>query len=229
MLCGTPMDDIVDFIVDRGYIAQGLEELHVAWWDPVPLLKELRALRIKLVLYAVSIALLLFDLRLGGIHLRPAEALNAIDELDLSRNTNLTELRLTLHSPPLSAQPTSTYPCTWLQTLLTTITSKELAYLTIEFDVRDIDPGADPRAALSTIALLLSPEVASTIDTLLAGDQFQSIESVYFGVFCSQQGMLIDQEAWAHIVRGRFPVLNAQGILHASVDVDLEREWHASP
>lgn len=81
MLCGTPMDDIVDFIVDRGYIAQGLEELHVAWWDPVPLLKELRALRIKLVLYAVSIALLLFDLRLGGIHLRPAEALNAIGTL----------------------------------------------------------------------------------------------------------------------------------------------------
>ena len=78
MLCGTPMDDVVDFLIEPGYIAQGLEELHVAWWDPIPLLTELKALRVKSILQTASDSLLLFDIRLGGVDLDPPEASKAI-------------------------------------------------------------------------------------------------------------------------------------------------------
>ncbi|EPS99448.1 hypothetical protein FOMPIDRAFT_115409 [Fomitopsis schrenkii] len=223
MLCGTPMDDVIDFVVETGYVAHGLEELHVAWWDPAPLLKELKALRVKSILQAASDSLLLFDIRLGGITLDPAETSNAIDELDLSRNTKLTELRLTLHNSKGSPEHTPVHPCTWLHALLTTITSKELAYLTIEFDVRDLDRGGDHDAALDIIAQLLTPEVASAIDALFAGEQFQGLESVYLGVFCARQGVLVDEEAWARVVRGRFPALNVRGILHTSSSVSISR------
>ena len=135
------------------------------------------------------------------------------DELDLSHNTNLTELRLTLHSPTVSQERSPVHPCTWLHTLLTRVKSKELAYLTIEFDIRDLDPGADPAAALDTIALLLTSEVASPIDALVAGEQFQGLQSVYLGIFCARQGVLVDEESWARIVHARFPALNIRGIL----------------
>ena len=135
-------------------------------------------------------------------------------ELNLSRNINLTELRLTLHIPAVLEDHTLVHPCTWLYTLLTTVRSKELAYLTIEWDVRDLDPGADPRAALDTIALLLTSKVASFIDVLLAvGKRFQNLKSVYLGVFCARQGMLVDEEAWADVTRARFPALSARRML----------------
>lgn len=81
MLCGTPMDDVVDFLIEPGYVVQGLEELHVAWWDPIPLLTELKALRVKSILQTASDSLLLFDIRLGGVNLDPSEASKAIGAL----------------------------------------------------------------------------------------------------------------------------------------------------
>ncbi|EPS99430.1 hypothetical protein FOMPIDRAFT_1017128 [Fomitopsis schrenkii] len=204
MPCGTPMDDVIDFVVETGYVAHGLEELHVAWWDPAPLLKEFKALRVKSILQAASDSLLLFDIRLGGFNLKPAETPNAIDELDLSRNSKLTELRLTLHSPKGSPEHTPVHPCTWLHALLTTITSKELTYLTIEYDVCDLDRGGHPDAALDIIAQRLTPEVASAIDALFSGEQYQ--------------GVLVDEEAWARVVRGRFPALDVRGIQNKRSD-----------
>lgn len=87
ILGGTPMEDVVDFIADTGNIAQGLEELDVAWLDPVPLLKELKALRVKPVLQAASSSLLRFDIRLGGVNMDPAEALKAIGMLPITHPT----------------------------------------------------------------------------------------------------------------------------------------------
>ena len=78
MLSGAPMDDVVDFLIEPGYIAQGLQQLHVAWWDPIPLLKELKALRVQSILQAASGSLLLLDIRLGGVNLDPTEAFKAI-------------------------------------------------------------------------------------------------------------------------------------------------------
>ena len=81
MLCGTPMDDVVDFLVETAYVAHDIEELHVAWWDPVPLLKDLKALRIKPILQAASDSLLVFDVRFGGINLQSSEAFQSIGTL----------------------------------------------------------------------------------------------------------------------------------------------------
>ena len=112
------------------------------------------------------------------------------DELDLSRNTKLAELRLTLQTPPVRQHGTnasiSPSPCTWLYALLSTIASKELAYFTLEFDVRDLDPGSDAFAALDMVSMLLDPALSSAIDTLLTGSQFKRLESVYLGMFCAR-------------------------------------------
>ncbi|KAH9926435.1 uncharacterized protein B0H18DRAFT_1006080 [Fomitopsis serialis] len=219
MLCGTPMDEVVDFLVGTADVAQGLEQLQVAFWDPAPLLKDLKALRVKPLLQSADDSLLVFDIRFGGIDLDSTAAMEAIDELDLSCNSRLTELRLTLQVPKVPPESTAIQPCTWLTTLLSRVTSKYLAYFSLEFDIRDLAPDTDPLATLGMLSSFLTSEVTSAIDAFLTGkdtdDQprFQNLQSVYVAVFSASRGVRADEEYWSSIVQPCFPKLRDRGIL----------------
>ncbi|KAH9830454.1 uncharacterized protein C8Q71DRAFT_862464 [Rhodofomes roseus] len=223
MLCGTPMDEVVDFLVTTAGIAQGLEELRVAFWDPAPLLKDLKALRVKQLLQAASDSLSTFDIRFGGVDLDPAAASEAINELDLSTNSNLRDLRLTLQVLRVPPEGKPVQECTWLYTLLSRIVPEELVCLSLEFDIRDMKTETDPVAALDMVSMLLTSGLSSKIDALLTDAKFKNLQSVYIAVFCATRGVLADEDNWSLIVQPRFPELNKRGILHTAVDIDLER------
>lgn len=216
---GSGVPDVVDFFV-QSRIASQLREMLLGY--PRPVLSA-RTDGLQDLLSAAGAALRVLDITVVGSALKSAnsddsgihveEGIVRSDALtqppaDLTHNTSL----LALH---LKMRLIEDVDYTWIIPMLTQIHSADFRNIVFLIDARY-------GTALSRLSEnILTPDICSSVDALLATKQFSKLQEVHFKLWllpAADAEKLVASE-WHQTLCSKMPKLTSRGILLSNVDV----------